>query len=107
MDGKGEHRRIATKDCRRSIAMMHVRVHDHGFFDGTPRLQFANGHGYVVNRAESFPVVGIRMMKTAAEIRSEPVSQRRSRRESRPARRQPDGFYQFRSEEHTSELQSR
>jgi len=34
-------------------------------------------------------------MKTAAEIRSEPVSQRRSRRESRPARRQPDGFYQF------------
>src|SRR5438034_11173424 len=87
MDGKGEHRRIATKDCRRSIAMMHVRVHDHGFFDGTPRLQFANGHGYVVNRAESFPVVGIRMMKTAAEIRSEPVSQRRSRRESRSEER--------------------
>src|SRR6516162_8898025 len=79
MDGNGEHRPIATKDCRCSVAMMHVRVHDHGLSDGALGLQFADGHGHIVNRAESFSVVGVRMMKAAAQIRSEPVSERGAR----------------------------
>ena len=76
--------------------MVHVGIHHDGFLDRAVRLQPSNGHGHVVDGAKPLAMFGIGMMKSAAEIRTESVAQRRLRSQDGSARRQPNGFHQFR-----------
>src|SRR5580692_12173174 len=96
MNGDGKDRRVVSKDSRRAVSMMYVRIYDHRFFHRAVRLQFSNRNGHIMNRAESFTVARISVMKSAAEIRTEPVAQRRLPRENGSTRRQPHRLDEFR-----------
>jgi len=75
--------------------VMHVRVDNDGFFHRAIRLQLSNRYRYVMNRAESLPMLRMRMMKSPAQIRAEPVAQRRLRGKNRSASREPHCLDQF------------
>src|SRR6202040_1761283 len=80
VDGNREDGGIIAKDCRRAIAMMHVRINHDGLSDRSIRLQSPDRYGHIVDCAEPFPVVGVSMVKSAAKIRPKAVAQRALRR---------------------------
>ena len=59
----------SRKMCGGAVAVVDVGIDDHGFLDEAIGLQAANGHGDVVNGAETFAVIGVSVMEAAAEIR--------------------------------------
>ena len=74
MNGNREYRRIVLKDGGGAVTVVHIGIHNHGLFHRAIRLQFANPHGHVMYRAESFTMPGMRMMKSPAQIRTEAVA---------------------------------
>src|SRR5205823_784481 len=67
-----------TKNGGCTVALMNVTVHRHGPHDFLVTLQSADGDRHVMNHAETLPVVGECVMKTAPDIETDPVVQRTS-----------------------------
>ena len=78
-----------------AVAVMHVGVNNHHLFYCAVRLQLSNRHGYIVNRAETLAVAGIRVMKSAAQVRTESVAQRGLPGQNGSACGQPHCFDEF------------
>src|SRR5260370_36892689 len=95
MNRNRKNRGVISKDGRGAVPMMHIRINYNGLFHRAICLQLSNPHSYVVNRAESFAMPGIRMMESPAEIRPKPVATRALPRENRSTRGQPHRFDQL------------
>src|SRR5215470_10077786 len=95
MDGEGKHRTVVAKNVRRAVAMMDVGVHDDGLFYDALRLETADSDSDVMNRAESFAVVGVRMMETPAQVAGKAIAKSQLARENRTAGGQPDSLHEF------------
>ena len=76
--------------------MVDVAIHHEGSLDHSFVLQSADGHCYVMNRAEAFAVAGESMVKSAADIETDPVREGVASGQNGPSRRQPEGGYHFR-----------
>src|SRR5882724_5018823 len=100
MNRNCKNRRVVAKNVRRAVSVMHVRVHDHRFVNHFIRLQSPDSHRHVMNRAESLSMVRKCVVKSAAQIASKSVAQRKLARQNRSARRQPHGPRQFRRIRH-------
>src|SRR5262245_5096479 len=100
MDGEGKHRTVVAKNVRRAVAMMDVGVHDNRLFDDALRLETADGDSDVMNRAESFAVVGVRMMETSAQVAGKTIAKSQLAGENRTAGGQPHSLHQFRRIRH-------
>ena len=84
---------MSAKNRSRAIAVVDVAIHRHRGFDLAVLLQAANRHCHIVNHAETFTMVGERMMKSAADIYRYAVRHRPFRRQDGAARRQPEGAH--------------
>src|ERR1019366_5034309 len=73
MDGKCKNSRVVRKNCRGAVAMMHIGVHDHRRLDGSCGLERPNRNRHVMDHAEAFPMSGIRVMESTAEICGESI----------------------------------
>src|SRR6266481_1709038 len=92
MDRKRKDIGVAAKNSRCAVAMVHVGIDDERLADRTIRLEAADADGHIVDGAESFAVIRIGMMESAAEIATEAVTQCRLRGEDRAAGSEPEGF---------------
>ena len=95
MNRKREDGSVAAENRRGAVPVMHVGIHDHRRLDRAIELQTPDRHGHIVNHAEPFSMIGIRVMKSAADIRRPAVLQRALARENRASRGQPAGVHQF------------
>src|ERR1700728_2453484 len=91
MNRKRVDARVAVKNYRRSIPLVHVRIDHHGSLDHVLRLQPPDRDRHVVDHAESLAMIGTRVMKSPANIRRKTVGQRPSPCQNGSARRQPHG----------------
>ena len=74
---------------------MHIRIDHQRVLDRAVKLEVANRHSHVVDRAEAFAVVRASVVKAAADIGRPAVCQRSLPRQNRTARRQPHRLHQF------------
>src|SRR5258707_1029439 len=86
----------AAKNSRRAVAMVHVGIDDQRLADRTIRLEAADADGHIVDGAESFAVIRMGVMESAAEIATKAVTQCRLRGEDRAAGGEPEGFNELR-----------
>ena len=95
MNREREDRFVPAKNRRRAIPVVHVRIDHHRALDRAIVLQSPDRHGHIVNHAETFAMIGTRMMESAADIRRPAISQRALSRENRSSRGQPARVHQF------------
>ena len=73
---------------------MHVTIEGHGGANLVIALQAADGHGHIVDHAESFAVVGKGVVESAANADADLVGQALAGCQDRSASRQPEGVDQ-------------
>src|SRR5258708_23790085 len=95
MDRKRKDIGVAAKNRRCAVAMVHVGIDDERLADRTIRLEAADADGHIVDGAESFAVIRMGVMESAAEIATKAVTQCRLRGEDRAAGSEPGGFNQL------------
>ena len=95
MNGKSEDGIVARENRGGAVALMNVRVDDHGGLDGAVVLQAANGDGDVVDDAETFAVIRKSVMKTSADVRRRAVREGALPCFDGTAGSEPAGFHEF------------
>ncbi len=77
---------IVREDRRGAVALMHVEVDDQHAFDAVLGLHRARGDGGVVEHAEAFAEIAMRMVRAAGQVDAAAVTRARcgTRRSSRP-----------------------
>jgi len=75
--------------------MMHIAIHGHGGANHAIFLQSPNGHGHVVDHAESFAVIRGSVVKSAADVETDLVRHTLPRRQDRSAGSQPESIDQI------------
>src|SRR6266478_1539411 len=96
MDRQRKDRLVASENRRRTVPLMHVGIHYHRSFDRTVSLHLPDGHCDVMNHAESFAMIGIRMMKAAANICAKAIFESAPCGQNRTARGEPARLNQLR-----------
>src|SRR6266404_6709874 len=96
MDGEGENGIIIAKYVSSAVAVVDVGVDDDGPFDEAVGLQTANGDGDIVDRAETFAVAGVGVVKAATEIAAEAITKSQLASKDGSTGCEPNGFGEFR-----------
>jgi hypothetical protein len=89
MHREREHLRDVLENRRSAVALMHVQIDDHSALNTSLLAQLRNGHGNIVHHAESFGVIGERMVGAAGKVRGDPFAERDACREQRSAGGEP------------------
>src|SRR5256885_3109656 len=75
MDGDGEDGVVVVKNGGGAVAVVDVSVDDNGFANGAISLQAADCDRDVVNGAEALAMIGVGVVKAAAEVGSETIAE--------------------------------
>ena len=75
VDRQGKDGIVFRENGGGAVTVVHVRVDHHRLSDGVVVLQPPDGHGDIVNRAETLAMAGIRVMKATTDIAAKAVSQ--------------------------------
>ena len=73
--------------------MVYVAIHHHGAADGAIALEDADGHGHVVDGAETFAVAGERVVKSTADVVAHALFERQPRGQRSARGGQGKGFH--------------
>ena len=92
MDRKRENALVVAENRGGSVAVVHIGIDDHRFANRAIGLHAANRDSDIVDRAEAFAMIRMRVMEAATDIAAESVAQRRLRRKNRSAGGEPDSF---------------
>src|SRR5579863_3867791 len=84
----------AGEDGGGAVAVVDIAVHGHGGADLVIALHAPDGHGHVMNHAETFAVVGEGVVKAAANVNGDALFQCVLRSQDRATGRKPEGAYQ-------------
>src|SRR6202041_2811361 len=95
MDRHREDRLVASENRCGSVPLVDISIYYHRSFNRTVGLHLSDSDCYIVNHAEPFAMIGIRMMESAAEIRGKALFQRAPRGQNRAARGEPARLNQF------------
>ena len=82
------------KDRRRSIAVVHIQVNHHCSFNGAILQQPRQRDRHIVQDAEAFAMVRVRMMKSSADRTRRAIAQGKLRRLQRSAAAQQRCIHQ-------------
>src|SRR5450432_1399886 len=85
----------APKDRSRPISVMNVTIHGHGGADLLIPLHGPDCHGYVINHAKSFAMIGEGVVKAATYVYADATLQGAFRRQYRSACCQPECLHQL------------
>src|ERR1700674_350010 len=96
MDRKGKDTGIVAKNSSRAIPVVDIGINHECFPNRAIPLKAPYRNSDIVDRAESFPVIGIRVVKATAKIATEAIAQGGLRRQNRATGGQPEGFHEFR-----------
>ncbi len=96
MDGERKDGGIVGEDGGGAVAVVHVGINDHGFADGAIGLHFADGNGYIVDRAETLAMSGVGVMEAAADVAAEAIKGGGLRGEDGTPGGEPEGVDEFR-----------
>src|SRR6202044_1367386 len=74
--GRGQRvagRALGGENRGGAVALVDVAIDCHGRADFAVALQAADGHGYIVDHAETFAVAGKSVMESATDVDGDPV----------------------------------
>src|SRR6202790_762894 len=74
MDRERENRSVISKNRRRPVPLMHVRINNNGFSNRSIKLQPSNRHRNIMNRAKPLAMPRVSMMEPAAQIAPKPIA---------------------------------
>src|SRR5437660_10424469 len=95
MDGESKDGIVVAKNVSSTIAMMNVSIHADRLLNECVGLKSANCDCNVVNRAETFAVIGVGVVKAAGKITCEAVAQCELSGKNGASGGEPDGFGEF------------
>ena len=74
VNGNRKYRGIVAKNRGSPVSMMHIGINHQGVANRSVGLQTPDRHRHIVNRAKTFAMIGISVMKSAAEVSPEAVA---------------------------------